>query len=190
VSPAGICLRFQPRLAIKSALLAVFSTWALYSQGNPAPRQRIAPEYEVKAAFLLNFARFVEWPSFGEVPSSAPFSICILGDDPFGQTLDQIVRGEKIDNRPLAVRRVRRPQDQCQVLFVPASESDVARILKEVGPGVLTVGEAPDFLRNGGMIDFVVENRRVRFDVNRAAAERASLRISSRLLGVARSVVK
>lgn len=174
------------------AALAIVSAFApaLSSQSSAARTGRTAPEYEVKAAFLLNFARFVEWPSLGETSPGAPFTICILGGDPFDQTIDQIVRGEKIDNRPLVVQRVHRPENVCQVLFISSSETDVARILKQAAPGVLTVGETPGFLRDGGMINFVVENRRVRFDINRAAAEHASLRISSRLLGVARAVVK
>jgi len=187
VSLARTHVRFKPRV-LAAALLSLFSASALSSQTAPARTGRTAPEYEVKAAFLLNFARFVQWPSSEEVSPNAPFTICILGSDPFDKTIDQIVQGERIGDHPLVVRRVRRPEEACQVLFVSSTEPEVAHILRETGPGVLTVGETPGFLRAGGMINFVVDRRRVRFDVNRAAAERASLRISSRLLGVARSV--
>lgn len=144
-------------------------------------------EYEVKAAFILNFTRFIEWP-----PSAAGadghFTICILGEDPFGKALDEAVAGERVNDRPIVVRRMRQPGRGCEILFFPRSEKGAARVLPETGPGVLTVGETSDFLHFGGMIAFSVENRRVRFDVNQAAVARASLQISSKLLNVARSV--
>ncbi len=144
-------------------------------------------EYDVKAAFVLNFAKFVEWP---DTNSSEPFSICTLGEDPFGAALDRIVAGETINNRKVVVRRLRKWQQPCDVVFFSNSERDTPSILREIGSGVLTVGESPDFLRHGGMINFVIADRRVRFDVNRTAAENASVKISSRLLGVARSVMR
>jgi hypothetical protein len=147
-------------------------------------------EYDVKAAFLLNFIKFIEWPSRpGESPAT-PFSICIFGDDPFGPNLEQIVVGETLNGRRLIVERIDRVQPSCRILFVGEFVRDPAKIIAAAGPGVLTVGEGERFIRNGGMIGFVVVNRRVRFDINHRAAVRASLQISARLLGVARSVVK
>ena len=142
----------------------------------------------MKAAFLLNFAKFVTWPTSDESQYGSALAMCIVGEDPFGGALDRLVEGETMNGRPIRVVRVNKYEPQCRVLFVPASERNTAAILNQVGPGVLTVGESPDFLRNGGMIDFFVDDRKVRFDVNRTAAERASLQISSRLLAVARSV--
>ena len=145
-------------------------------------------EYGVKAAFLLNFTRFVDWPP---APASAesPFTICILGEDPFHGVLDRIAEGEEINGRRLAVQKIRRVEPRsCRMLFVGHGEPDVPRLLASVGPGVLTVGEGDRFLHEGGMIAFVIEGRRVRFDVNQGAASRAGLQISSRLLSVARSV--
>jgi len=145
-------------------------------------------EYQVKAAFLLNFAKFVEWPANAFAAPDAPISICILGDDPFGGVLDQIVEGESIDGRKIAVRRMKRPSASpaCQIMFV--SKSEKAFSASELGPGVLTVGEGEGFLAHGGVIAFVIEDRRVRFDVGKSAAEKAGLKLSSKLLRVARAV--
>jgi hypothetical protein len=145
-------------------------------------------EYQVKAAFLLNFTKFIDWP---QSESAAPFDICLVGDDPFGAVLDQMVEGETFQGRKLAVQRVRRPVPAaCHVLFIAKSEKDVEGLLSSLGPGVLTVGEESGFLHAGGMIGFVIAERRVRFDINEGASARAGLRISSKLLSIARSVEK
>lgn len=145
-------------------------------------------EYRVKAAFLLNFTKFVEWPA-SELPESRTFGICIVGNDPFGPVLDQIVAGETVNGRKLAVWRMRpNSAKACQMMFVSKSERDQAQLLASAGPGVLTLGEGDDFLREGGMIAFVIADRRVRFDVDLTPATRAGLKISSKLLNVARSV--
>jgi hypothetical protein len=144
-------------------------------------------EYKVKAAFLLNFVKFVEWPASAFPEPDSPISICILGVDPFGKTLDQLVAGESVNGRKLAVERVKRtpPPKNCQVVFLGKAET-----LPPLGPGVLTVGEGDNFLHEGGVIGFIIENRRVRFDINQTAAENAELKLSSKLLSVARSVEK
>jgi len=149
-------------------------------------------EYQVKAAFLLNFAKFVEWPSSAFTDSDSPIAICILGKDPFGRAIDDLVQGEAADGRKLIVRRTSQlPAPQaCQVAFVEGSTKDVAKIVNGLGRGVLTVGEGGSFLREGGIIAFVIENRRVRFDINQTAAESAALKLSSKLLSVARSIEK
>lgn len=151
-----------------------------------------ASEYQVKAAFLLNFTRFVEWPPSAFPEEGAALTVCVLGDDPFGNALDQVMEGESAGGRKLAVRRIQEPPSQraCQVLFVAHTEKSTARILTEAGPGVLTVGENDAFLREGGMIAFVVDGRHVRFDINHRAAARASVALSSRLLSVARTVLR
>jgi hypothetical protein len=147
-------------------------------------------EYQVKAAFLLNFTKFAEWPVTAFVAPDSPIAICILGDDPFGNALDQIVAGEVVDGRKVAVRRIKQAPlpKSCQVLFAGSSEKDVLKILPGLGPGVLTVGEGEGFVGGGGMIAFVIENRRVRFGINQTAAENAGIKLSSRLLKVAKSV--
>jgi hypothetical protein len=149
-------------------------------------------EYQVKAAFLLNFTKFVEWPPMAFADANSPVAICILGDDPFGSPLDKLVDGEMVGGRKVIVQRVRRaPQPgSCQVLFISRGVKDISQIPADPGPGVLTVGESDSFLHDGGIVHFVIENRRVRFDINQAAAEKAGLRISARLLNVARAVEK
>jgi YfiR/HmsC-like len=146
-------------------------------------------EYKVKAAFLLNFTKFIEWPASEASHSGSPFNICILGSDPFGLALDQIVQGETVDGRKLVVERIQREGlKSCQILYLGKSEKDVREILSVRVQGLLTVGEGESFIRDGGMIAFVIENRRVRFYVNLGAARSAALQLSSKLLSVAKSV--
>jgi hypothetical protein len=118
--------------------------------------------------------------------------ICILGKDPFGRILDDLVQGESANGRKLVVRRIAEPPapQTCQVLFVDPDSKDVKRVLAGVGRGVLTVSEGGRFLHDGGMIALVLDNRRVRFDINQAAAESKGLKLSSKLLSVARSVTQ
>jgi hypothetical protein len=158
---------------------------------SPAAEEPIS-EYQVKAAFLLNFTRFVEWPPAAFAQPDSPLAICVLGDDPFGGILEQVVQGESVRGRSVEVLRMRRAPvpKTCHVLFVSRSEKDAGAVLSAVGPGVLTVSDRELFLREGGMIAFVLEDRRVRFDVSQRAALRASLSMSSRLLAVARTVQK
>jgi hypothetical protein len=147
-------------------------------------------EYQVKAAFLLNFTKFTEWPAAAFAAPDSPIDICILGDDPFGSVLERIVAGEVVNGRKVDTQRIKRapPSKSCQVLFVRMPERDIPGILPGLGPGVLTVGEGEGFIRAGGMIAFVVENRRVRFKINQAAAENAGMKLSARLMNVAKSV--
>src|SRR5262249_17974257 len=149
-------------------------------------------ESQQKAGHLLNFTRFVEWPSSAFADADSPLTICVLGEDPFGETLDRVVEGESAGGRKLGVRRIQQPPPSktCQVLFVGRGEKDVSEILSGLGPGILTVGEGRGFLHSGGMIGFFVEDRHVRFDINHRAAVKASLTLSARLLSVARSVQK
>lgn len=153
----------------------------------PAAAQ--APEYDVKAAFLFNFAKFVEWPAGAFAGERAPLTICVFGDDPFGRSLDAVVQGERVGERGLAVERPERigDLDGCHVLFVSGSERErlpevLARVEEEP---VLTVGDADGFLRAGGIINFILEGSKVRFLINQEAAERSGLRISSKLMRLA-----
>jgi hypothetical protein len=157
-----------------------------------APADNPLSEYHVKAAYLLNFTKFVQWPAEAfEFPDS-PLSICILGDDPFGAILDQVVEGEAVRGRRLTLQRLRQLPNRgsCQVLFIGASEQVPPDILANVGPGVLTVADREGSLREGVVIAFLIEDRRVRFAINQRAAARASLALDARLLKVARSVAK
>jgi len=150
-------------------------------------------EAEVEAAFLLNFTKFVEWPASAFADSNSPFTICILGKDPFGRALDDLLTGETVGARNVGVRRMPEVPPQthaCQMVFFGGPKGEARAELGSLGPGVLSVGDGDTFLREGGMIAFVIDNRRVRFDINQALAEKNGLKLSSRLLTVARSVQK
>jgi YfiR/HmsC-like len=147
-------------------------------------------EYRVKAVFLLNFTKFIGWPPAAFEASDSPIAICILGADPFGSEMDRILAGEVVNGRRVTVQRIKHapPPKSCQVLFAGESEKDIAKTLRELGPGILTVGEGESFVRQGGMIGFIVEDRHVRFEINQTEAENAGIKVSSRLLNVAKSV--
>jgi len=151
---------------------------------------QVRGEYQVKAAFLLNFTKFIDWRPSAFESAESPLSICILGADPFGGVIDRLVEGETAAGRRVVVERLQQPPRprSCQVLFLSKSEKDAASVLSTVGPGVLTVSDRDRFLVEGGMIALVVDNQHVRFDVNQRAAVRASVIINARMLNVARSV--
>lgn len=149
-------------------------------------------EYAVKAAFLYQFTRFVEWPPTMFPDPEAPLVLGVLGQDPFGDHLRAATQGRTANGRPIVVRHVRHGEQlrQCHVLFVSASEeARIPDVLRTVGTaGVLTVGDSPGFAEAGGTVNFVIEAARVKLEVNMAAAERARVRISSKLLTLARIV--
>lgn len=144
-------------------------------------------EYEVKAAYLYSFGKFVKWPS--SVSQNDSFVVCVLGNDPFGTTLDSLVNGEMIDGKRLSTSRVNTPADagKCRVLFIGVKEaSRMSSILSDLHrTPVLTVSDAPDFVERGGMLQFVMREDKVRFLVNLGAAEKVGLTLSSELLKVA-----
>jgi YfiR/HmsC-like len=149
----------------------------------------------IKAGFIYNFAKFVEWPSTAFAQPDSPIVIGILGTDPFGNLIDQIVENKKIGARGFVVKRLKRGTDlkvlkECKILFVGDSEKahidELLQIVKTLP--ILTVGETPGFAQRGGVIRFVLEDNRVRFEVNVDAAHQADLTISSRLLTLARII--
>jgi len=152
-------------------------------------------EYLIKAGFIYNFAKFVEWPSTSFPQQDSPIVIGILGTDPFGSVLDRIVADKKIGSRGFVVRRYKWSKDlkdlrECQILFVSSSEKvhtdEVLEFVKWLP--VLTIGETPGFAERGGVIRFTVEDNRVRFEVSVDAAHNANLNISSRLLTLAKII--
>lgn len=164
---------------------------ALLSSCLAAPGQETAPtEYHVKAAFLYNFGRYVEWPP--RTPAFTSFAICVLGDDPFGPVLNQVIDGKVIQGKKLAARRLEKVEDagNCQILFISSSESGrLAHIMAALrGRSVLTVGETDGFAQSGGMINFRLEGSKVRFEINLDATEQAGLTVSSQLLKLARII--
>ncbi len=155
---------------------------------GPAARAQPSPEYKLKAVFLYNFAQFVDWPTNAFAETNSPLVIGVLGKDPFGKILDETIAGERIKNRPLEIRRFNKASEvtDCHVLFVSSSHSQEAAGLK--GKGVLTVGDAPDFIEHGGMIRFFTEKNKLRFAINLEAAKADKLAISAKLLQLAEIV--
>jgi len=145
-------------------------------------------DYQVKAAYLYNFGRFVEWPP-AALAAKDSFTVCVMGQDPFGATLDTTLAGETIGGKSVVARRISdvRESAGCQILFLSSSESDRLKdVLSSLDKtGVLTVSDIPQFSQHGGMIEFVLQSNRVRFEVNLAAARSAGLTLSSELLKVA-----
>lgn len=147
-------------------------------------------EFHVEAAYLFNFARFVEWPSTAFAGTDAPFAVCVLGRDPFGSVLDETFAGEAIEGRKVVARRIGHVSEggDCQILFV-ADRGLAATVRTALGARpVLTVGDDEAFAREGGMVGFRREGRTIRFDVNAGALRAAGLTASSQLLALARVV--
>lgn len=148
-------------------------------------------EYLIKAAFLYNFVKFIEWPAEVLSEASPMITICVLGEDPFGVALDSI-KEKIVKSRNLAIRRFEGLQDlaACHVLFISLSEktrlAQVVQTFKD--RSILTVSEVPGFAERGGIINFTIEKNNVRFEINVDSAERARLKISSQLLKVAKVV--
>lgn len=157
-----------------------------------AVRGQGVDEYQVKAAYLYNFAKFVEWPAGAFEASTAPITFCVLGQNPFGRFLTEALSGKTIDSRPLVLREVSDPEQaaNCHVVFISSSERKrLRRLLDAVrGRGVLTVGECDDFAAQGGIVRFALEGGKVRLEFNLDAAGDARLKISSKLLGLAKVV--
>jgi hypothetical protein len=176
------------RLFVQSlALAAIWLTLA-----DPITAQQAAfDEREVKAVFLLNFLQFVDWPSNAFDGPVSPIVIGVLGDDPFGSLLDDVVRGEVVKGRQVTVARFRRVEDikTCHVLFVSPSEAAMnEHILTTLSRRpMLTVGETERFTARG-MVRFLTERNRIRLEVNPGLAKSAGLTISSNLLRAARLV--
>jgi hypothetical protein len=150
-------------------------------------------EHQIKAAYLYQFGRYVEWPAKAFSGPNAPFVIGVLEHDPLIPALDQIARMKKVQDRPIEIRRLPSAAEirACNILFLPARLAPETRaevIRKVVGQGLLLVGDAPDFLERGGTVQFAVEENRIRVVISRKAAERAGLTISAKLLQVARVV--
>jgi len=173
------------RAGLPTLLLAL-----LLAVPGAAPAQT-AEEYAVKAAFLYNFTKFVDWPA-AAFPDAGVFKICVLGDDPFGGSL-QAIAGEQVGSRKLKVARTDAASRSggCQILFISRSERDrIPQILAAVkGAPVLTVGDGKGLADDGVIVNFILEGTRVRFEINTESAERAGLQISSKLLQLAKRLV-
>ena len=149
-------------------------------------------EYQVKAAYLYNFTKFTDWPDSAFASADAPLVIGVVGEDPFGKVLDAIVGSDAVRGHPLIVKRLRTGDDLrgCHVLFISRSEKDrLSELLQTLkGVPVLTVSDLGDFANQGGMVNLVLIRENVKLEINQAAAEQAGLKISAKLLRLARIV--
>lgn len=171
------------------ALLAVLLPAGIlsFAHGEPQP----APEYAVKAAFLFNFAKFVEWPADAFSGAASPIVICVLGEDPFGDALGSL-KGKTANGRPIVIRYAATlgELERCHLLFISSSEkANLPKILQTAkGWSILTVGDMNGFAQNGGIINMVKGESRVGIEINLEAAQRSRLKISSKLLALAKIV--
>ncbi len=176
----GACVCF-PAIAI----LLILTTLSLHAQAASPT------EYDVKAAYLFNFMRFVEWPS-GALNEEGVLHICVLGEDPFGGALDATLAGAKIAGRNVTAVHIAEPEEsrQCRILFISSSEDSRLReiLLALDGAPVLTVSDVPHFVERGGMIQFTLDRGKVRFEINLAVSSSAGLVLSSDLLKLAKRV--
>src|ERR1700681_1936448 len=189
-----IDLRTQPlwlrrRLVASRILLLVCAHLSTVSHGHA---QDALPEYQVKAAYLFNFLKFVEWPAEAFPDPLAPIVIGISGDDPFGNALPQVIIGKTVQGRDLVIHKYHSGEDMrgAHILFIgPSEKKRLPQILSSLrGSSVLTVADTEGFLEEGGMIQFLSENNRVRFAINVDASSRAKLKMSSKLLSLAKVV--
>ena len=150
-------------------------------------------EYEVKAAYLFNFARYVEWPGQAFASPTEPLHVCVLGNDQLAGALDRTVAGRAAGGRPVIaeVKRSAAEARYCPLVFVALREWErFPGVIEQLrGHGVLTVGETAAFAQAGGIIAFTIEDGRVRFVVNQAARDRAGFRISSHMLSLASRLI-
>ena len=162
--------------------------WLLMA-GQSGAQDAQPTEYQVKAACLFNFAKFVDWPSPAFPQPASPIVIGILGEDPFRDALQNTIRDKTVDDHPLVIKQLGSQAEatNCHILFISTSEKPrLAQILEGLkGSSVLTVGEMERFTENGGMINFVLDGTKIRFQINKEAATSAGLKISSKLLSLA-----
>jgi hypothetical protein len=173
--------------AILMVALSVGGAHRISAQANPSS------EYQVKAAFLFHFSQFVDWPPEAFQGAGSPLTYCTVGGDPFRGALDSSLSGKTIEGRTVRVMHFKEATEArgCQILFLGAADrSFVSGTLTSLNRSpVLTVGESAQFAQEGGMIGFLLEDNKVRFDINLEAAEDAKLKISARLLALARTVI-
>jgi len=186
-------LRVDSRRILRASFFAIIFGGLFLSASPEAISQNgEGAEYSIKLGFLYNFTKFVEWPPDSFRDPRAPLVICIFGHDPFRQDLEAELRTRKVGDHPVELR-TQMPIDKlsvCHIVFVPVTERDKSdRILQGLqGSRALTVGETEGFALLGGIINLTVEENKVHFEINRLAADRAGLKIGSKLLGIAKIV--
>jgi hypothetical protein len=179
-------LSLRPLLIAVAAACAFLAIPVLHAQ-NPRPT-----DYQVKATYLYNFGRFIEWPGKVAAAQGGSFTVCVLGQDPFGPSLDATLAGETIGGKTVVAKRISSAEESgdCQILFLSLTDdSRLNKIIADLDKkAVLTVSDMSQFVKRGGMIQFVLEGKKVRFEVNLTATQHAGLTLSSELLKVATAV--
>jgi hypothetical protein len=174
----------------KTFVFTAFAAWMALAAPLTRAQETFTSEYEIKAAFLFNFAKFVEWPAKPTGESEPTFTIGILGRDPFGDALEQTIGEKTVKGRKIVLKRFRNAGElkPCEILFVSDYERpSLPEILSRLrNQNVLTVSDMPDFGRRGGMITLFTEDNKVRFAIRTDLAERAGLKLSSRLQSLSR----
>jgi YfiR/HmsC-like len=177
--------------SIAACLICMTLALAFASHAQSADSSE-SSEYLIKAGFTYNFAKLMEWPANAFPQADSPIVIGILGTDPFAGTMDEVLRGKTVNGRQFVVKHLKWGMDfkDCNILFVSASETPhLDEIFKAVrGLPILTIGDTSGFAQRGGIINFIVEDNKVRFEVNLDAAKQADINISSRLLTLAKTV--
>ena len=173
-------------------LLGAVCLWLSGGGAFSADKSASVGEYQVKAAFIYNFTQFTDWPPGAFSATNAPIVIGIVGEDPFGDTMDEVVRGEVVRGRPLVVKRLRPDEDlrSCHVVFISRAEKDrLPALLSQLkGSPILTVSDAGGFAEQGGMVNLLLVQKTIKLEINPAAAADAGLQISAKLLKLARIV--
>ena len=177
-----------------SMRIVAVGVWMLLVAAGLVAQQPGPSEFQIKAAYIYNFGKFVKWPAVAPANQSGSFTICVLDGDPFGATLGSTLAGETVGGKPVAVKRIEKAQDAsvCHILFIGSTQGkDLKGILSALdADAVLTVSDIPDFSKRGGMIQFVPEGDRIRFEINLEGAEKSHLIFPSELLKVAVAVKK
>jgi hypothetical protein len=177
------------QLSLRASLAALLT----FGISADLTAQSDASEYRIKAAFLFNFAKFVDWPSDTFVDQNHPISFCTVGYDPFNGALDDVVNGNVIAGRVIRVQHFKNLQDisGCQILFIGYAQKKLlpAVIDRFKNSPVLTVGESQRFAQQGGMIGLLLEEDKLRFEINLASARQARLNMSAKLLALAKTVI-
>ena len=176
-----------PRITLFLLIFLHFSSLFCLTRAHAQEAQ--ISEYKVKAAFVFNFTKFVDWPQEAFGTTDAPLTIGILRENPFGSDLDEIIRNKTVNNRTLKTRLLHSVAEctNCNVLFLSTAEKGrIKEVLEKLhDASILTVSETDGFTEAGGMINFVREGNKFRFQINNEAAKRAKLKISSKMLGLA-----
>jgi YfiR/HmsC-like len=181
-----LCLVPQTLLALVVLILQLLAP-------NPSHAQSNSAEYQLKAAFIFHFAQLVDWPADSLGPGNRPLVFCTVGENVLPGVLEKTVQGKQIGSRSLEVRHLQENENPrgCHLLFIAGRDKKrAAAILAGLNSApVLTVGETDDFVQHGGMIGFSFLENKIRFDINLNAAQRANLKISARLLLLAKTVI-